>query len=131
MRRDSDRRMSKTLVLKVCTAFAALIVTVMFCMLYLLPSKVKADSEIIISAVPKSTDVGPGDIIIINIIANRFPNITEFGPIEFNYDEDKAEFVAGQRSLKLCIHRDTVQRHSVGNRHGPEDKYDHGRKRRR
>ena len=101
MRRDSDRRMIKTIVLKVCSAFAALTVTVMFCMLYLLPSKVKADSEIIISAVPKSTDVGPGDIIIINIIANRFPNITGFGPIEFNYDEDKAEFVSFEQGKDL------------------------------
>ena len=101
MRRESDRRSIKTTVLKFCTAFAALTVAVMFCLSNLQPTKVKADSEIIISAVPKSTDVGPGDIIIVNIVANRFPNITEFGPIEFNYDADKAEFVSFEQGKDL------------------------------
>lgn len=101
MRRESDIRSLKTVSLKICTAFAALIVSVMCCLINLLPVKVNADSEIIISAVPKSTDVGPGDIIIVNIIANRFPNITEFGPIEFNYDADKAEFVSFEQGKDL------------------------------
>lgn len=101
MRRESDRRIIKTKVLKICSAFAALVVAFMFCLTNLYPNIVRADSEIIISAVPKSTDVGPGDIIIINIVANRFPNITEFGPIEFNYDADKAEFVSFEQGKEL------------------------------
>ena len=100
MRRVSDRKTH--CILKVLSAFAAFVMTAV-CFLSLGKDvKVNADSEVVLSAVTKSTDIGPGDLLIVNIVADNFPGITEFGPVIFNFDADKAEFVSFEQGKDLA-----------------------------
>ena len=93
MRKLFDRKNS-AVTLKAVASLFAFVFTAVFCLAFSGGEAVKADTEVTISAVTKRTDVGPGDIIIVDVVANCFPDISEFGPIEFNFDADKAEYVS-------------------------------------
>lgn len=60
-----------------------------------------ADSEVVISAVTKQTDIGPGDILIIDVVASRMPGITEFGPIQFMFDSNQADYISCEHGKEL------------------------------
>ena len=100
MRKLFDRK-HRTLFLKTAASLFALVFTVVFCLAFTHGEAVKADSEVTISAVTKRTEAGPGDIIIVDVVANSFPNISEFGPVEFNFDADKAEYVSFEQGKDL------------------------------
>ncbi len=82
-------------------AFLALLLAVSVCIAVFKADMVNADSQVVISAVTRSSDIGPGDIIIVDVVANHMPGITEFGPVRFNYDADQAEFVAFDQGKEL------------------------------
>ena len=96
-----DSRQTKTFIAKTFTAFAAFVMAFVFCLADLKDTPVNADSEVVISAITKQTEVGPGDLLIVNIVTNQFPGITEFGPIVFNYDANMAEFVSFEQGSDL------------------------------
>ena len=100
MRRITDSKAIRP-VLKVCVAFAAMLLAVIGCLSHLNSIRVNAEPEVVISAVTKSTDIGPGDLLIVNVVANNFPGITGFGPIVFNFDADKAEYVSFEQGKDL------------------------------
>lgn len=100
MRKLFDRKNS-VLTLKAVASLFAFVFTAVFCLAFSGGEAVKADTEVTISAVTKRTDVGPGDIIIVDVVANCFPDISEFGPIEFNFDADKAEYVSFEQGKDL------------------------------
>ena len=86
---------------KISSAFFAFVIAATVCLANLNQTDVKADGEVTVSAVTQKTNIGPGDIMIIDIVANKMPGITEFGPIVFNYDSDKAEFVSFDQGKDL------------------------------
>ena len=100
MRNFIDRKRNR-LTLKALASLFAFVFAAVFCLAFTGGVPVKADSEVVISAVTKRTDVGPGDIIIVDVVANCFPDISEFGPIEFNFDGDKAEYVSFEQGKDL------------------------------
>ena len=100
MRKFIDIKLSR-LTLKTLASLFAFVFAAVFCLAFTGGVPVKADSEVVISAVTKRTDVGPGDIIIVDVVANCFPDISEFGPIEFNFDADKAEYVSFEQGKDL------------------------------
>ena len=100
MRKVFDRKLI-ALTLKAGTALFATVFAVVFCLAFMGGRPVKADSEVVISAVTKKTDIGPGDILIVDVVANSFPNISEFGPIQFSFDADKAEYVSFEQGKDL------------------------------
>lgn len=100
MRKLFDRK-TGALIKKAAASLFAFFFAAVFCLAYTDGVTVKADSEVTISAVTKRTDVGPGDIIIVDVVANSFPDISEFGPIEFNFDADKAEYVSFEQGKDL------------------------------
>ena len=100
MRKLFDRK-TGALIKKAAASLFAFVFAAVFCLAYTDGVTVKADSEVTISAVTKRTDVGPGDIIIVDVVANSFPDISEFGPIEFNFDADKAEYVSFEQGKDL------------------------------
>ena len=93
MRTKFDRRI-RTGIAKAASAVFALVFVSVFCLSNMTPVVVNADTEIVISATTNQTFVGPGDIVIVDVIASKMPGITEFGPIEISYDQDKAEYVS-------------------------------------
>ena len=92
MRKFFDRKLN-ALTLKAGAAFLAFVFASVFCLAFTGGKTAKADSEVVLSAVTKKTEVGPGDILIVDVVANNFPSISEFGPIEFSFDSDKADIV--------------------------------------
>ena len=100
MRIHINRR-TKTSIAKTFPAFAVVVLTFVMCFGWFNPATVNADSEVTVSAVTKQTEIGPGDLLIVDVVANNFPGITEFGPIVFNYDSDKAEFVSIEQGSDL------------------------------
>ena len=88
MRKLTDRKKSKVAA-KTLSALFAFLFSAVFCLSFM-TSQVNADSEVVISAVAKQTDIGPGDILIIDVVADRMPGVTEFGPVIFNFDADQA-----------------------------------------
>ena len=100
MRRAFDRRVIRSF-LKVCSAIAATFLAVLCCLTHMNGIKVNAEPEVVVSAVTKSTDIGPGDLLIVNVVANNFPGVTDFGPIVFNFDADKAEYVSFEQGKDL------------------------------
>ncbi len=79
---------------KAASAVFALVFGSVFCLSNIDPLTVNADTEIIISATTNQNFVGPGDVVIVDVIASKMPGVTEFGPIEISYDLDKAEYVS-------------------------------------
>ena len=100
MMRHTDRRIMRTGA-KILTVIALIFMTASVCLTYLNGIPVNADSEVIISAITSKTDIGPGDLLSVDVVANRFPGITEFGSIEFNYDNDNAEYVSFEQGKEL------------------------------
>lgn len=100
MRKNCDRRTTKTIA-KIGSAVSALMFAVSFCLLCLRGVPVKADSEVVLSVITKQTNIGPGDVLIVDVVANRMPGITEFGPVVFNYDSDKADYLAFDQGKEL------------------------------
>ena len=87
---------------KTLAAFAAFAMCFLVCLTYLSEYKVNAESEVVVSAVTKRTDIGPGDLLMIDVVVNNFPSITEFGPIEVSFDSDKAEYVSIEQGKDLA-----------------------------
>ena len=85
---------------KSISALFAFVFAAVFC-LSGLTVQVNADSDVVISAVTKQTDIGPGDILIVDVVANWLPGITEFGPIEFCFDSDKADYISCEQGKDL------------------------------
>ena len=100
MRKLFDRKLH-ALTLKAGAAFLAFVFASVFCLAFTGGKTAKADSEVVLSAVTKKTEVGPGDILIVDVVANNFPSISEFGPIEFSFDSDKAEYVSFEQGKDL------------------------------
>ena len=100
MKLHINRRI-KTYIAKTFSAFAVFVLTFVVCFSGFNVFQVHADSEVAISAVTKQTEVGPGDLLMVEVVANNFPGITEFGPVVFNYDSDKAEFVSFEQGNDL------------------------------
>lgn len=73
----------------ITAAFAAVVTAVSF-----LAGPVLADGSIHISLNTQNSNVNPGDIININVSADAFNYVTEFGPVEVNYDMDQFDFVS-------------------------------------
>ena len=69
---------------------------------------IKADSEITVSLNSNASNLGPGDIVIVDVLASKMPGITEFGPIKFCYDADKAEYVSFDMGKELVNYLPTV-----------------------
>ena len=63
--------------------------------------RANADSEVVLSAVTKQTDIGPGDILVVDVVASRMPGITEFGPVQFLFDPDQAEYISCEQGKEL------------------------------
>lgn len=100
MRLLADRKLNAFAAKMIVSLFAS-IFAVVFCLQLLDTETLKADSEVVISAVAKRTDIGPGDILIVDVVANRMPDITEFGPVVFNFDADKAEYISFEQGSAL------------------------------
>lgn len=92
MRKLTDRKKTKFLAKCAAALFAAALV-ISICLSFLKVPRVNADSDITVSLSANKTNLGPGDLVIVDVIASKMPNITEFGPIAFNFDSDKAEYV--------------------------------------
>ena len=100
MRKLTDRKKSKVAA-KTLSALFAFLFSAVFCLSFM-TSQVNADSDVVISAVAKQTDIGPGDILIIDVVADRMPGVTEFGPVVFNFDADQAEYVSFEQGKDLA-----------------------------
>ena len=94
-----DRKIN-AVVTKLLSALAVFVFAAAIC-LNSLAEPVNADSEIVISAVTRQTEVGPGDILIVDVVASRMPGITEFGPIQFFFDSDQAEYISFEQGKEL------------------------------
>lgn len=92
MRRITDRRLIG-LFAKICAALFAFVFAVSLCLSCFKAPKVNADSDITVSLSSSKTNLGPGDLVFIDVIASRMPGISSFGPITINFDADKAEYV--------------------------------------
>ena len=99
MRKRSYGKMRMTAAKSLSALFASVFAAV-FCLTGL-TSQVNADSEVVVSAVTKQTEIGPGDILMVDVVANWLPGITEFGPIEFSFDSDKAEYISCEQGKDL------------------------------
>ena len=96
MRKLGDRMIIR-LIAKAGAALLASVFVVLFC----LSGIVNAEEEIVISATPRRTDLGPGDLLIVDIVASSMPGVTRFGPVQFSFDADKAEYVALEQGKEL------------------------------
>ena len=113
MRKQSDREILK-MTAKCVTAVSVFVFAAFLCF-FCFSKRVKADSEVDVSAVARQTEIGPGDILIIDVVADRMPGITDFGPILFNYDSDKADFISFEQGKDLAnyVFYETKDRKSV------------------
>ena len=93
-------RIIKKLFAKVIAVMLVVIFVASACLMCL-TLRANADSDVVISATTRQTNVGPGDILIVDVVANRLPGVTEFGPVVFNFDSDKAEYVAFEQGEEL------------------------------
>ena len=100
MRKTVSRKVT-TSIAKISSALFAAVIAAAAILIFLNGTKVNADGEVTISAVTQKTSIGPGDIMIIDIVADRMPGVTEFGPIVFNYDSSKAEYVSFNQGKSL------------------------------
>lgn len=100
MRPFFDRRATAKIA-RIVSGILACVLIAGICLTYQVRSKVNADSNIEISAVTKQTNIGPGDVVIIDVIASRMPGIVEFGPVIFNFDSDKADYLSIEQGSQL------------------------------
>ena len=96
MRKTGDRMIFR-LIAKAGAGLLAAVFVVIFC----LAGMVKAEEEIVISATPRKTDLGPGDLLIVDVVASSMPAVTRFGPVQFSFDADKAEYVTLEQGKEL------------------------------
>lgn len=73
----------------IAAAFAAVVVAVS-----VFTGSVFADGTITLSLSTQNANVNPGDIININVSADTFNYVSEFGPVDINYDMDQFDFVS-------------------------------------
>ena len=92
MRRINDRKLIGLLA-KTGAALFALVFAAALCLSCFKAPRVNADSDITVSLVSNKTNLGPGDLVSIDVVASSMPDISFFGPITFNFDADKAEYV--------------------------------------
>ena len=92
MRRINDRKLIGLLA-KTGAALFALVFAAALCLSCFKAPTVNADSDITVSLSSSKTNLGPGDLVFIDVVASRMPGISSFGPITFNFDADKAEYV--------------------------------------
>lgn len=85
---------------KIVSAIFAMLFVISLCFTSITPT-VKADSDILISTNASNSNLGPGDVIKVDVVASRFPGITEFGPVIFNFDSQKAEFISYDQGKEL------------------------------
>ena len=100
MKTIADNRIV-SLFLKAGAAVFAAVLVVSMCLASLNAPIVKADSEIMVSLNSNSSNLGPGDIVLVDVLASKLPGITEFGPIKFCFDADKAEYVSLEMGKEL------------------------------
>ena len=97
-----------SLLAKTGAAVFAAVLVVSICLASLKTPIIKADSEITVSLNSNASNLGPGDIVIVDVLASKMPGITEFGPIKFCYDADKAEYVSFDMGKELVNYLPTV-----------------------
>ncbi|MBQ1739113.1 MAG: cadherin-like beta sandwich domain-containing protein [Clostridiales bacterium] len=110
MKTFADNRIV-TLSAKTGAAVLAALLVVSICLSVLKMPVIKADSEIMVSLDSNSSNLGPGDIVLIDVLANKMPGITEFGPIKFCFDADKAEYISLEMGKELVnyLHNETPE----------------------
>ena len=89
MKTFADNRIV-SLFAKTGAAILAAVLVVSLCLASLRAPTVKADSEIVVSLNSNASNLGPGDIVLVDVLASKMPGITEFGPVKFCFDADKA-----------------------------------------
>ncbi len=99
MRKKTERKKTASPA-KILPALFAFVFASVF-MLSCLGVNVRADSEVVVSAITRQNSIGPGDILIVDVVANWLPGITEFGPVEFNFDSDKADYISFEQGKDL------------------------------
>ena len=100
MKTFADNRIV-SLFAKTGAAIFAAVLVVSLCLASLKAPIVNADSEIMVSLNSKSSNLGPGDIVLVDVLASKMPGITELGPIKFCFDSDKAEYVSFEMGKDL------------------------------
>ena len=74
MKTFADNRIV-TLSAKTGAAVLAALLVVSICLSVLKMPVIKADSEIMVSLDSNSSNLGPGDIVLIDVLANKMPGI--------------------------------------------------------
>ena len=92
MRRINDRKLIG-LMAKTGAALFAFVFAAALCLSCFKAPRVNADSDITVSLVANKTNLGPGDLFLVDVVASSMPGISSFGPITFSFDADKAEYV--------------------------------------
>ncbi len=77
---------------RIVKALAAIAASVSVCSVF--AGMLYADGTILLSLSTQTTSVNPGDIININVNCDAFDYISEFGPVDINYDMEQFEFVS-------------------------------------
>ena len=110
MKTFADNRIV-SLFAKTGAAVLAVFLVVSICMASLKAPVVKADSEIMVSLNSNASNLGPGDIVLVDVLASKMPGITELGPIKFCFDADKAEYVSSEMGKELVNynHNETLE----------------------
>ena len=110
MKTFADNRIV-SLFAKTGAAVLAVLLVVSICMASLKAPVVKADSEIMVSLNSNASNLGPGDIVLVDVLASKMPGITELGPIKFCFDADKAEYVSSEMGKELVNynHNETLE----------------------
>ena len=93
---------------KTGAAIFAAVLVVSLCLASLKAPIVRADSEIMVSLNSNASNLGPGDIVLVDVLASKMPGITELGPIKFCFDADKAEYVSSEIGKDLVNYLPTV-----------------------
>ena len=107
MKTFADNRIV-SLFAKTGAAILAAVLVVSLCLESLRAPTVKADSEIVVSLNSNASNLGPGDIVLVDVLASKMPGITEFGPVKFCFDADKAEYVSFEMGKELVNYLPTV-----------------------
>lgn len=89
MRMHFDRRLTA----RIGAAFFAALFSVVFCLTLFNGVCVNADSAVKLSVVTSQTNIGQGDVLIVDVVADNMPNIDGFGPVVFEFDSEKADFI--------------------------------------
>ncbi|MBQ4271528.1 MAG: cadherin-like beta sandwich domain-containing protein [Clostridiales bacterium] len=94
---------------KVMRSSIVLLLTAVLTVSFFMPALLRADDSVSLSLDIPDTEVNPGDIITVNVVADSLEHVTRFGPINLGFNQGKVEYLSIWQPAELSAFTYTTE----------------------